>query len=517
MPVFFSGAASSSHCSGLFCTNLLSSEFCALSRRYNYAVKHLPRNILRATACALIVPAIVLLYTRVVPPNATTVALTFLLAVLLVSANWGFWYAAFVAVFSTLLFNFYFLPPYGTFTIADPQNWVALFAFLATAVIAGQLSERARRETERATQRRKEIERLYAFSQRLLIVESLPELLNSLPRHITESFGGRGAAIFLAGRSDVYRSGPDTREIETDRLQSVAARGEPLMVPESGLAFVPMRLGVKSIGSIGISGVELSHETFDALATLVAIAIERTRAVENVGKAEASRENEKLPSAILDSIAHEFRTPLTGIKASVTSLLSGGFDGAQQTEFLTIINEEADRLNHLVEEATQMARLESHQVELDLQPHPIRQAIDRALEAGRKLLAAHPVTVNAAATLPLVAFDMELIVNVVLQFLENAAKYSAPDAPIKVSAEVIANQLEVSVADRGPGIEEFEQGLIFDKFYRGKDNRYSVQGTGMGLAIARAVVEAHSGKVGVTSQVGQGSVFWFLLPLRPPG
>jgi two-component system sensor histidine kinase KdpD len=121
--------------------------------------------------------------------------------------------------------------------------------------------------------------------------------------------------------------------------------------------------------------------------------------------------------------------------------------------------------------------------------------------------------VSADGNLPPVAFDMELIVNVLLQFLENAAKYSPLEAPIRVSAENSGNQVEVSVADRGPGIEEFEQALIFDKFYRGKDNRYSVQGTGMGLAIARAVVEAHGGKVGVTSQIGQGSVFWFSLPL----
>jgi two-component system sensor histidine kinase KdpD len=481
------------------------------------AVRPALRTFLRAVVCAAIVPAIVMFYRRGPHANPTTVALTFLVVVLIVSANWGFWYAASVALLATLAFNFFFLPPVGTFTIADPQNWVALFAFLVTAVIAGQLSERARRETVHANQRRKEIERLYAFSQRLLIVESVPELLNSLPRHIVESFGGKGAAIFLAGRTAVYRSGPESREIEDEILQSVAARGEPVITPENNLAVVPMRLGVKSIGSVGVSGVQISHESLDALATLVAIAIERTRAVENVVKAEASRENEKLRSAILDSIAHEFRTPLTSIKASVTSLLSGGFDGAQQTELLTIINEESDRLNHLVEEATQMARLESHQVELDRKPHKIREAIDRSIESGKRLLASHPITVSADANLPLVPFDMELIVNVLLQFMENAAKYSPPDAPIRVSAEICGDQIEINVADRGPGIEEFEQALIFDKFYRGKDNRYSVQGTGMGLAIARAVVEAHGGKVGVTSQVGQGSVFRFSLPLRPAG
>ena len=169
-------------------------------------------------------PAVVFFYKHGPHANVTTIALTFLLAVLVVSANWGFWYAAFVALLSTLAFNFFFLPPFGTFTIADPQNWAALFAFLATAMIAGQLSERARRETMRANQRRREIEHLYAFSQRLLTLESVPELLNLAPRHIVETFGGKGAALFVSDRTDVYRSDPDTREIEAERLQSVAAR-----------------------------------------------------------------------------------------------------------------------------------------------------------------------------------------------------------------------------------------------------------------------------------------------------
>lgn len=457
--------------------------------------------------------AVVVLYKRVVHANGTTVALTFLLSVLLISANWGFWYAAFLAVLSTLAFNFYFLPPFGTFTIADPQNWVALFAFLSTAMIAGQLSERARRETFRANQRRTEIERLYAFSQHLLTIESVSELLNLLPRHIIEIFGARGAAIFIQGRVDAYRSGPNTDEIKPEQLQSVAARGEPHSDAENALSFVPLRLGVRSIGSIGISGANLSHESLDALSTLIAIAIERTRAIEDVGRAEAAQEHEKLHSAILDSIAHEFRTPLTAIKASATSILSGNLDVPQQHELLTVINEESDRMNHLVEEAAQMARLESHQIELDRKPHDIRNAIDLALEATKKTRGLHPVSIDIGQKLPLIEFDMDLISNVLAQLLENAAKYSPPDSPIHISAEQSDTQIVVSISDRGPGIDELEQALIFDKFYRGKDNRYSVQGTGLGLAIAKAVVEAHGGTITLTSQLGQGSVFSFSLPV----
>jgi two-component system, OmpR family, sensor histidine kinase KdpD len=464
--------------------------------------------------CALIVPAIVEFFKRGPHVNATTVAFTFLLAILVVSANWGFWYAAFLAIYSTLAFNFFFLPPFGTFTIADPQNWVALLAFLATAVIAGQLSERARQQTVTATQRRREIEHLYAFSQRLLTLESVPELLNLVPRHITETFACRGAAIFVHDTVDIYRSGAETREIDAERLRSVTARGEPINVPEQALAFVPLRLGVRSIGAIGISGAHLSHESLEALSTLVAIAIERTRAIENVGKAEAARENEKLRSAILDSIAHEFRTPLTAIKASVTTMLAGGLDGSQQIELLTVMNEEADRLNHLGEEAMQLARLESKQVELDRTPRQISEAVERALESVRKDLVAHPVELVIPADLPPVEFDLNLIVNVLQQLLENAAKYSPPESPLRISAECSRSEVNVSVADRGAGIDELEQALIFDKFYRGKDSRRSVQGTGMGLAIAKAVVEAHGGRIRVTSQLERGSVFSFTLPLR---
>ena len=458
-------------------------------------------------------PAVVLFYRHVVRANSTTVALTFLMAVLIVSANWGFWYAAAIAVIATVAFNFFFLPPLGTFTISDPQNWVALFAFLATAVIAGQLSERARREAVSAIQRRREIERLYAFSQRLLMLENVQELLNSVPRYIMEIFGGKGAAVFAQDRTDVYRSSPDTLDIQTERLLSVAARGEPVFDYANALAFAPLRLGVRSVGAVGLSGTILSHESLDALATLIAIAVERTRAIENVGKAEVARENEKLRSAILDSVAHEFRTPLTAIKASVTSLLSNGLDEASQQELLTVINEEADRMNHLVEEATQMARLESKQVELDRQPHAIDEAIGRAIETGKKILARHPVKIDVAENLPLIEYDIELIANVMLQLLENAAKYSPAESPIHISASESEGEIMVSVADRGPGIDEFEQGLIFERFYRGEDNRYSVQGTGMGLAIAKAVVEAHSGEIRVISQLGQGSVFSFTLPV----
>jgi len=276
---------------------------------------------------------------------------------------------------------------------------------------------------------------------------------------------------------------------------------------------VPVRMGVRAMGALGVAG-HLSRETLEALSSLVAISIERAAAVEKLGRAEAARENERLRSALLDSVTHEFRTPLTSIKASITSLISDfQLDQTQRQELLTIINEESDRLNRLVGEATEMAELDAHEVKLNIEPQHIREAIDGALEESRSSLRAHPIEVRLPNYLPPVLMDVDRIKEVLRHLLENAAKYSAPDSPIFISSEVQNGRVVTNVADRGAGIDDLERSMIFDKFYRGQGQRHRVQGTGMGLAIAKAIVEAHGGRIGVTSQLGQGSVFSFGLPV----
>jgi len=474
----------------------------------------LVKSAVRYAATAAAVVVVVFAYNVVPKVNPTTVALTFLVGVLIVSANWGLRPAVFMALVATLAFNYYFLPPVGTLTIADPQNWVALFAFLVTAIIASQLAERARREAQSANERRREAERLYRFSQQLLSSDNVVELLNAIPRYIVEGLGVEAAAIALPNRPDVYRSSPAIHDLELHDLQLVCMRGEPMTDPEKHSVFMPLRMGVRVVGSVGISGALLSRETLDAMSSLIAIAIERAGAIEKLSRTEAARESEQLRSALLDSVTHEFRTPLTAIKASATSLLSNpSLDAGQRHELLTVINEEGDRLNRLVGEAAEMAQLDANQFELHLGAHPIQEAVNAALEKAKPALGQHPVDVRLPRNLPLVRMDEDRITEVVTQLLENAAKYSSPESPIQITGEVGNRMLMTSVADRGPGIDDFEQSLIFEKFYRGRDQRLQVQGTGMGLAIAKAIVEAHGGKIGVTSQLGHGSVFYFTLPL----
>jgi two-component system sensor histidine kinase KdpD len=443
--------------------------------------------------------------------NPTTVALTFLVGVLLASAYWGLRYAIVLALVATAAFNFFFLPPVGTFTIADPQNWIALFAFLVTALVASNLAERARSEAERAKQRRREVERLYGLSQRLLASENVLELLNALPLYVKETFSVGNVVVMAGDPPAVYRSSLDAT-YEESVLRSTLLRGEP--ITQAGVSYVPLRLGMRTVGALAVTGYELSRETLDAVGSLAGLAIERVRALEALSKNRAEQEHERLRTALLDSVTHEFRTPLTSIKASVTTLRSGApLDEQGRRELLTVIEEETDRLNRLVGEAAEMAQLDAGLFKLDMQVHSIQDALQPALQDAKVSLDDHPVEVIVPPNLPNVRMDVQRIREVLMHLLENAGKYSDPGAPVTVTSEVKGDRLVTSISDRGPGIDSFEQSLIFEKFYRGQHQRYTAPGTGMGLSIAKVIVEAHGGAISVVSQMGSGSVFSFTLPI----
>ena len=290
--------------------------------------------------------------------------------------------------------------------------------------------------------------------------------------------------------------------------------------PDGQPTAISLHIGVRPSGALLLEATTLSRETMEALSGLVSMSIERADALENSARSEAAQESERLRTALLDSVTHELRTPLTSIKASVSALLSQpALDDHARGELLTVIDEESDRLNHLIEQAVEMAQLDANKVHLELRPQPIAPLIQAAVA---ECLAAHPgrdLRVSLSATLPNVLADAAWIHKVLTNLLENAVKYSPVNQPIFVAADRQAgssNLLAVSVADRGAGIDPFEQEMIFDKFYRGQGQRERISGTGMGLPISRAIVAAHGGAISVTSQIGHGSVFTFTLPLARP-
>jgi two-component system sensor histidine kinase KdpD len=503
------------------------------------SIKHIvetARWILIASGLA----GIVALYHHFPRANNTTVSLTLLLLVLLFAGSWGLRYAIGASLAAALLFNYYFLPPVGTLTINDTQNWIALFVFLGTAIYASHLASRIREESHEVDSRRLESEMLYRLGRQLLQPENVAQLLNFIPSSVANAFNSPAVTLYLADGDRIYLSDPkrisspkiawnpgDTpgsAGIERSRVEIVQDLREAMLHPVSttttidGLpAVIPLRVGVRPTGVVLLESASLSRETMEGLSGLVSMSIERAEALEDSARSKAAKETERLRTALLDSVTHELRTPLTSIKASISALLSQqALDAGSQKDLLAVIDEESDRLNRLIEQAVEMAQLDARRVQLELKPQSIAGLIYVAVEQCRSGQPSRDFRVSLSSFLPNVLADKAWIEKVLANLLENACKYSPPDQPIYVSADPQKEMLSISVADRGAGIDPLEQGMIFDKFYRGPSQRNQVSGTGMGLAICRAIVKAHGGSISVTSQLGHGSVFTFTLPIAAP-
>jgi two-component system sensor histidine kinase KdpD len=461
-----------------------------------------------------VVLMITAIYRHMPIANVTTVGFTFLLAILIASTVGGFGTSIAMSVVAALAFDYYFIPPVDTWNITDPQDWVALSAFLVTSVVGSSLSAWARRQTKEARRQRTEAEQLYDVSQRLLSAGDSLELCSAIPADIVDAFGARAAALLLNDGQTVFYSPGGSHRIDAGQLKASLTMKDVQVETEKALAFVPLRLGINLIGTIGIADSTLSLATLESLGSLVTIAIERARAIEQVGKIEALRENERLKSALLDAITHEFRTPLTAMKISVTGMLSDlNFDREQCRDLLTMIDEGCDRIDHLVGEVSEMSRLETGETRLDFKRYTVSELIETALADCSGSLGARRVEHGSANEEVGIRADLYWATKVLVHLINNANLYSSAGEPITIRTETKHGLVFFTVADRGPGIDQTEVGRVFEKFYRGKEHRCRIQGTGMGLPIAKAIVEAHAGTIGVTSKVGEGSVFYFSLPI----
>jgi two-component system, OmpR family, sensor histidine kinase KdpD len=470
------------------------------------------QRVLRHIVCLAIVAAIVGVYTKLIAVNATTAALTFLLAVLLIATIWGLAEAVTASIAGVLAFNFFFLPPVGTFTIEDPQNWVALFVFLVTAITTSQLSARARRRTIEAQRRRREMEQLYELGRAMLLDQGFDRILPKAVTDIARIFDLDQAAIYDAGAEKTYRYGAGDDEAQ---LREVAESGSAVHNSEARYSIAPLRLGGRPNGSLSIRGETGATLTLvEAISNLVAIGLERARAMERAASAEAARRSEELRSAMLDGLAHDLKTPLTAIKASVTSLISG-YPRTEEgkEELLTIVNEETDRLHRIVSEAVQMGHIDAGKISLQRSPHPLHEIVTGAVSDLK--LSASRLRLDIAEQLPALFVDGDLIGQAMKQLLDNADRYSPPGSPIEVWARLEAESIMVSIADSGPGVRADEQSRIFEKFYRGVHSWRFRDGTGMGLSIAKGIIEAHGGKITVSARPEGGSVFSVQLPLSP--
>jgi two-component system sensor histidine kinase KdpD len=440
--------------------------------------------------------------------NATTVGFAYLLAVLVIATAWGLMEAVCAALFAVMCLNFFFLPPIGTFTITDPQNWVALFAFLATGIVASQLSSHAKRRAQEAEDRRLEMERLYALSRGILLTDPAQPVAKQIAHQIAKIFDCRAVALYDRSAGETHRAGPEDMLDVEDKLQQAALQGT-FFSDESALTTVTaIRLGGQPIGSLAFRGASLPDTALQALANLVAIGLEKERGQEAASRAEAARQSEELKSTLLDAIAHEFKTPLTSIKAAASALLSAARPKSEEElELLAVVDQEADHLNQLVTEAIDMARLEAGRIQLNKRWRPVAALVSAALSQRKAQTEGRKLDVRIAGDLPMVEVDPELMGLAIRQLLDNALKHTPATCSVSITAQRFENVVLIRVRDEGPGIPERDQPRIFDKFYRGRSTRSGVTGTGMGLAIAREIVRAHGGDISLKSSVGHGAEF----------
>ena len=461
--------------------------------------------------------------------SPTTGALALLLVVLWVATFGRLWVATLVAVVATLCLNFFFIPPIGTFTIADPENWVALFVFLVVAVIASQLSAGAQERTREAIARRNEVTRLFDLSRDVILTTENSGALDALARHIARRFELARVAIYLPSDRGwrAYQGTDAAVVVEDARLDTTLAGargtlefdarqraygGHTTGVDAGGrpVSLVPLRHGIKTIGVMAIGASDMEVGTLDAVAGVAAMAIERAQFLADREAAELVRQKADLASTLLATLSHDLRTPLTAIRVAVENL-QRDLPGDARREQAAAALSELNRLTRLFQDILDMARVDASAIRIDRQWVTAADIVDAAAAQVRHALDGRALRVDADGDAE-VAIDPRLTSAALAHLLENAAQYSPPDRPITVVAHVDRAGLRVSVQDEGSGLDPGELDHLFERFYRGRTARQTSFGTGMGLAITRGLLSAEGGQVWGENVPGSGARFTISVP-----
>lgn len=446
------------------------------------------------------------------PANATTIGFAYLLLVLIVASVWGFVYAAIASVAATLALNFFFLPPVGRFTISDPQNWVALFSFLATALIAGRLSAQAEQRALDAIARQRDLEQLYTFSRAILLIDDTEPFPKQLVRRLAEIFGFSAVELYERRLDEFFRAGPADCEGLEGHLRDAALEGTAFHNVQNQRVVTAVRLGAEPIAGLALGGRQMPDAVLQGIANLVAIGLERARAQTLAAQMEAVKQSDRLRTTLLDAMAHEFKTPLTSIMAATTSLLSNGDQhGETRAELIRVADEETRHLRDLIDDALEMGRLVGPNIEIQIEPSNVARIVRELIESMQAGLDGRVVIEISEDVPSTIATDRRLVRLAMKQLLDNARKYSPPEQPILVRVHTSGGRLAIAVTDHGEGIPAKEQQRIFDRLYRSPSIERQVPGSGLGLSIARNIARAHGGDLTVSSRPGE-TTFELTLP-----
>ena len=461
--------------------------------------------------------------------NSNIVAI-YILDVVLVGVWLGRGPAAFAAVLGVCAFDFFFVPPRLSFAVSDVQYLLTFFIMLAVGLITGQLTAGLRFQARVASHREERAGSLYEFARDLSGAVQVEQVVKISDESIQRTFRANAALLLpdASGRLIATMSNTVGLAVEIGTAQWAFDRGQPAgsgtdTLPGSEVLYIPLRAPTKARGVLAVKAhnrrmlrIPEQRQLLDTFAALIAIALERVHYVGIAQDALLKMESERLRNSLLAALSHDLRTPLTVLGGLAESLaLTAPKLSSQQLEAAQAIQDEARRMSTMVSNLLDMARIESGEVKLNLQWQPLEEVVGAALEAARAMLQKHTVVVQLPRDLPLVKFDAVAIERVLVNLLENVSKYTPPGSTVTLSAQVIGEELSVSVADNGPGLPAGREEAVFQKFTRG-ERESATPGVGLGLAICRAIIESHQGRISAAQRPGGGAVFTFTLPLGQP-
>ena len=449
--------------------------------------------------------------------DATVAAIVYLVFIVWFATLTGPTLSIYLAISSSLLFDYFFLAPRRTFRISGFQSWFSMIAFIVSCIVVARVAEQARRQTRKAEQRRADVESLNSLSQEMMLHGDARGLIRDIPRLVEKVFGLEAVLLHVREDDQTYssipgNSSPGNAVFDYDRPTDLEGSQS---YTAGDYMTADLSFGMKSVGTLAWKPATLSREVATSVAAQVAIAITRAHAIEASAQLEAARSADRLRTALVDSLTHELRTPLTAIRAAATMLVDGrGLDADTSRELISIVDEESLRLDDLIGEAMEMAEMDSDSIRLQPESVQIGGFLEGAIEQMNPQLNSHRVRVMVEDGSSSVVFDQHLIGRVLHHLLENAARYTPQGTSILILCHHLADKVEFVLEDNGPGIDARDLPMIFEKFYRGKQKTVLSRGSGMGLAICRSILTAHGGGITVESVVGKGTTFRFWIPLE---
>ena len=463
------------------------------------------------------------------PRQLADTVMIYLLGVVLVSLRFGYAPSLLAAVLSVLCFDFFFIPPIFTFAVRDLSHVVTFAVMFMVALVISGLTQRVRAQAEASGQREQRTASLYALSRELAATKHVEDIARIAARHLFDALGLDAALLVPNASRSALTALPTGRhalEID-DKERSVAdwvweherpAGLSTGTLPTARGMYLALRASRGKVGVLGVRPEDAArfsspgtHQHVAAFANQIASAIERMELASEAQWAQVQMETEQMRSSLLSSVSHDLRTPLAVMTGAASTLLEDTIDAATRRELTESILQEAQRLNRLVRNLLDMTRLEAGALRVKKEWQPLEEVVGSALNRMEDALAGRNVTTKLGQDLPQVPLDAVLIEQVLVNLLENALKYTPAGSPIELRARTRPGTVEVTVADRGPGVPPAEQPRIFDKFYR--IGGAPVGGAGLGLAICRGIVMAHGGRLLVENRQGGGAEFKFQLPI----